>query len=135
MSTPPTDLVWSRSQRRALILLLSVFLIVMCLRYVRNRAYVTDPPPSRGARAAELASRVDPNTADWQTLAAIPTLGEKRAKEIVAYRDHMRARDGTLTVFKEARDLLRVRGIGLSMIENLRPYLEFPPADRPATAP
>jgi len=135
MPTSHSDLGWTPSQRRALILLLTIFLLVLVVRYARDRAFVPDPQPARGVRADELASRVDPNTVDWETLAAIPMLGEKRAKEIVAYRDHLRTRDGTPNVFKEPRDLLRVRGIGLSMIENLRPYLIFPPPDRPATVP
>src|SRR5438270_6725095 len=120
MPTAHADFGWTPSQRRALILLLAIFLLVLVFGYIRNRAYVPVPQPSRGMRADELASRVDPNTADWQTLAAIPMLGEKRAREIVAYRDHLRVRDGADVVFKEPHDLLRIRGIGLSMIENLR---------------
>src|SRR5437763_1058004 len=126
---------WSAPQRRALLALLALFLVVLLARIFMDRTYIPDPQPGVGARANELASRIDPNTADWQTLSALPTLGEKRAKEIIAYRDHIRDRDGTDLVFKEPRDLLRVRGIGLSMVENLRPYLMFPAQDRPATAP
>ena len=54
---------------------------------------ISDPQPSEGPRAAELQSRIDPNAADWKTLAAIPNLGEKRAKAIVAYRDGIRSRN------------------------------------------
>ena len=129
-----SDFGWTAPQRRALVALISVFLIVLFIRLAQNRAYVPDPQPPQGWRAAELASRVDPNTADWQTLAAIPELGEKRAKELVSYRDHIRSRDRTDIVFAEPRDLLRVRGIGQSMVENLRPYLIFPPV-RPASMP
>src|SRR5437588_8309413 len=102
---------WGAPQRRALLALLTLFIVVLLARIFMDRAYIPDPQPMTGSRADELASRIDPNTADWQTLSALPTLGEKRAKEIIAYRDHIRDRDGTDLVFREPRDLLRVRGI------------------------
>src|SRR5579872_4292501 len=102
---PPPELGWTLPQRRALLTVLGVFLIVLCLRFVTDRQYVSDPQPPHGARYNELASRVDPNTADWQTLAAIPTLGEKRARDIVAYRDRVRGTDPNAIVFKSAADL------------------------------
>ena len=123
---PPPQPGWNDSQRRALIALLSIFLVVLCVRYAMNRAYVPDPQPSHGARYDELASRVDPNTADWQTLAAIPTLGEKRAKAIVAFRERSRAANPGRIVFQNANDLMQVKGIGRATMENLRPYLTFP---------
>jgi len=126
---------WTRPQRRALIALLAVFLVVLCIQLAVNRQYVSDPQAGQGARYDELATRIDPNTADWQTLAAIPTLGEKRAKEIVAYRDRMRSGEPNAVVFRDAPDLLRIRGIGRATMENLRPYLVFPPADRATRVP
>ena len=126
---------WTASQRRALIALLLVLLVVLGVRLAVNRQYVSDPQPAQGARYEELATRIDPNTADWQTLAAIPTLGEKRAKEIVAYRDRIRSSEPNAIVFRDAADLLRIRGIGRATIDNLRPHLVFPPADRPARVP
>ena len=77
---------------------------------------------------------IDPNAADCQTLSAIPTLGEKRAKAIVAYREQSRSQHANAVAFREPSDLLRVRGIGQATMENLRPYLIFP-SDRPATSP
>ena len=129
------ELGWARSQRRALLVLLAILTAVLWFRYATNRAYVSDPQPARGERADELATRVDPNLADWQTLAAIPTLGEKRAREIVAYRDRIRSGVGDAIVFHEPADLMRVKGIGRSTVQNLEPYLVFPPAGMTATAP
>jgi len=119
---------WSLSQRRALIVLLVVFLLVLCVRLAMDRQYVPDPQPPRGVRSAEVADRIDPNTADWQALAAIPSLGEKRAREIVAYRDHVHATDPTTIAFRLPADLRHVRGIGPATVENLQPYLVFPTA-------
>jgi DNA uptake protein ComE-like DNA-binding protein len=130
----PREFGWTLSQRRALLLLITVLLVCLTVQFLRNRAYVSDPQPSAGARSAELASRIDPNSADWQTLAAIPTLGEKRARAIVAYRDGIRAAAAGRVVYRTASDLLQVRGIGAATVENLRSYLDFP-ADVPDTQP
>ncbi|HEY2585557.1 MAG TPA: helix-hairpin-helix domain-containing protein [Tepidisphaeraceae bacterium] len=125
---------WSLPQRRALLSLLTVLLLFLSIRFVLDRSHVPDPQPPEGSRAGELASRIDPNTADWQTLSAIPTLGPKRAKDIVAFRERARAADPTAIVFRSPTDLLRIRGIGEATIENLRPYLIFP-SDLPAARP
>ena len=116
---------WTASQRRALLLLLSILLIALAVRFVLNRQYVSDPQPPQGARYHELASRLDPNSADWQSLATIPSLGEKRARQIVAYRDQLAAQNGGAAVFRRPSDLLRIRGIGRATVENLKPYLKF----------
>lgn len=118
---------WTLPQRRALIIFLVVFLSFLCWQAARNRLYVPDPQPRQGARSAELESRIDPNSADWQTLAAIPGLGEKRAKAIVAYRDSVHRPNPARAVFLHPADLLRIRGIGPATVDNLRPYLVFPP--------
>lgn len=99
-----------------------------------DRSHVPDPQAPEGSRAAELASRIDPNAADWQTLSAIPTLGPKRAKDIVAFRERARASDRSKVVFHSSVDLMQVRGIGLATLENVRPYLIFP-SDSETTRP
>jgi hypothetical protein len=134
----PREWGWNLSQRRALLLLLSILLIAFCIRLAMNRQFVPTPQPPQGARAAELATRIDPNTADWQTLAAIPGLGEKRAKEIVAFRDRMLARRPGYPVSTRAKDLILVRGIGPATVANIEPYLVFTPESlptRPASTP
>ena len=124
---------WSLSQRRALIVLLSVLLAGLAIRYACNPVYVSDPQPAQPARSNELASRLDPNTATWQELAAIPSLGEKRAKDMVAFRDRAHQTDPGMIVFRSPADLLRVKGIGKSTALNIQPYLIFPAAERPTT--
>ena len=128
----PGEFGWPLAQRRALVSLLSLLLACLAIRFALNRSCVPGPQPPEGSRAAELASRVDPNSADWQTLSAIPTLGPKRAKEIVAFRDRTRATRLAAVVFRSPTDLLQVRGIGPATMENLRPYLIFP-SDGPTT--
>jgi DNA uptake protein ComE-like DNA-binding protein len=130
----PGEWGWNYSQRRALLLLLSVLLVVLCIRFALNRQFVPTPQAPEGARAGELATRIDPNTADWQTLAAIPGLGEKRSKDIVAFRERMRGGNSGRPIFQRASDLRRIRGIGPATVANIEPYLIFP-ADSAATQP
>src|SRR3954464_16027835 len=122
---------WNSPQRRALLLLISLLLLVLIVQLILNRRYVPQHP-AQGGRAAELASRLDPNTADWQALAAIPNLGEKRARDIVSFRERIRASPPGQVVYKKASDLRVIRGIGPATIERLGAYLIFP-GERPAS--
>ena len=130
----PVERGWTRAQRHALMAFLAAFLVVLVWRFAMNRAYVPDPAPTLGSRAGELATRIDPNSADWQALAAIPTLGEKRAKEIVAYRERVRSNTSNLIPFRRPSDLSHIRGIGPATVENLKPYLIFP-SEEPSSRP
>jgi hypothetical protein len=130
--TPP--LTWSAPQRRVLLVLLSLLCLGLGIRYTCNPVYVSDPPPERAPRYADLADKVDPNTADWQTLAVLPAIGESRAKEIIAYRERKRAEDPNQIVFDAPGDLLYVHGIGPALIEAMKPYLSFP-TTQPETRP
>ena len=132
--TNQSRVAWTAPQRRALLVLLLGLWAFIAMRYACNPVYVSDPQPIVPARYDELADRIDPNTADWQTLAALPTIGEKRAKEIVAYRDEFAARHPGRQAFERVEDLQRVKGIGPAMTSSLRPYLTFPATRRMATA-
>jgi competence protein ComEA len=96
--------------------------------------YVTEPPPPRAARYDDLADRLDPNTATWRELAVLPAIGERRAKDIIAYREEFIARRGGRVAFAKPEDLLQIKGIGPAMVQTLRPYLTFA-ATQPATRP
>ena len=130
------SLTWSYSQRRVLLVLLSILCVALIVRYALNPVYVSDPQPAVPARYGELADKIDPNTADWQTLAALPGIGERRAKDIVDYRERQRARAGDpgRIVFDAPGDLLYIKGIGPAMISGIQDYLIFP-RTAPATAP
>lgn len=128
-------LTWTASQRRALLVLVSGLLVLLVFRHLLNPAYVPDPQPVVPSRFADLADRIDPNTADWQTLAALPSIGEKRAKQIVAYRDDFTARHPGQPAFARPDDLQRIRGIGPAITAAIQPYLIFPTAAAPTTRP
>ena len=126
---------WTRAQRRIVAGLLLVLCPVFGVRYACNRAYVPDPPPARGPRYDEVADRIDPETADVATLSALPMIGDKRAQEIVAFRERQRAvASPGERVFKAPKDLLRIKGFGVATVETLEPYLMFPTTS-PTTQP
>jgi len=124
--------LWTSGQRVALLAIVAVLFVYLCVRYFLNPVYVSNPQPAEPSRAAELVDRIDPNTADVDTLAALPTLGVKRAKLIVDYREARRARNPNAAVFERLEDLLRIKGIGAATIDQMRPYLAFP-ATTPTT--
>ena len=134
-SAPSPHFLWTDSQRRVLLILLTVLFAVLATRYACNTSYVSDPQPARPPRYDELADRIDPNVADWQALAALPGIGERKARDIVEYRDRKRAAAGdpTVVVFDAEGDLLYVRGIGPALVEGMKPHLLFPATNRSAT--
>ena len=117
---------WTASQRGVLLSIVVILCVALSVRLYFNRAYISDPQPFRPARYDELADRLDPNVSDWQSLAVLPQIGEKRAKDIIEYRErYLREHPGQFA-FKRPQDLLYVKGIGIAMVETLRPYLTFP---------
>lgn len=71
--------------------------------------------------------RVNPNTADWQDLAALPGLGSTLSKRIVAYREAKRDRlsDSKAVIFQSPSDLQAVKGIGPKRADALTSLLQF----------
>jgi competence protein ComEA len=125
---------WTPAQRGVLIALVLGLALYAGVRYALNPMHVSNPQPLVPPRASELADRIDPNTADLDSLAALPLIGERRARDIVAYRERFVADHPSEAAFKKPDDLLRIRGIGASMVDQLKPYLLFPPATQPATS-
>jgi hypothetical protein len=126
---------WTLGQRRALLVLLIGLAVYLSIRLALNRAYVPDPPPPHGPRYEEVVDKINPNTADVATLAAMPLIGEKRAQQIVDFREKRRAQYPGRVVFRSEDDLLLIKGFGQASLETLRPYLIFPTSTQPATQP
>jgi hypothetical protein len=118
--------IWSASQRRGLFVLLAIFVACLSIEWARHRLWLTHPLPAEGPGTADLADRIDPNTADWQTLSALPGIGEKRARQIVEYRETRLADRPGHPAFISIEDLGLVGGIGLETQAKLAPYLMFP---------
>src|SRR5437588_6151384 len=117
--------IWTRRQRATLAVIVLILAAAFLVRAFRNPARVADPPPPAGERAHELATRMDPNTADWPAWAALPLIGEKRAREIVAFRETWLAEHPGEVPFEKPEDLMRVKGIGKATVAALEPYLIF----------
>ncbi|MFH0983217.1 MAG: helix-hairpin-helix domain-containing protein [Planctomycetota bacterium] len=84
---------------------------------------------SRSTGNEEVGSRLDPNSAPWWELTALPGIGETRAKAIVEYRTQALAQVGKpdAIVFRRATDLEAVKGIGPKTATRMAPHLRFPP--------
>lgn len=117
--------LWTVSQRRGLIVVLLIATGWIAWRLIANPYRLPDPQPPVGDLADKLADRIDPNTADAVTLAALPQVGPKRAADIIAHREQFVARHPGKRAFEKPEDLLRIRGIGVAMQRQLSPYLIF----------
>lgn len=127
---PPTFL-WTQTQRRVLIGGLLLLLAVLTIQRLLRPHYVNDPQPITFPRHPELADRIDPNTADASDLAALPMIGPRRAADIVKFRNQYLSKHPGGLAFKSPDDLLRIDGVGIAMLESVRPYLLFPSDHRP----
>lgn len=124
--------LWTISQRRALIVLCIALSAFIGVRYLLNRQYVPDPQLPAGELSSDLQDKIDPNTADAATLGVLPLIGEKRAKDIVDYREKFLRDHPNDIAFKKLEDLKNIKGIGPSTVSQMSPYLLFPHA--PVTA-
>ena len=77
---------------------------------------VVDGPSPTTAYRDEVLGRININTATAQELTSIPGIGEITAQRIVEYR----MKYGK---FYSLNDLLHIKGIGESTLEDIRPYI------------
>ena len=105
----------------AVVVLTAGILVLAGWRWAGNRTAISDPQPLHPLHEADLADRIDPNTADAPTLSVLPLIGEKRAQDIIAYREkYVKTHPGRLA-FRRPIDLLGIRGIGATMRALLEP--------------
>ena len=126
--------MWTEKQRVALAAILIGVTVLLGVRYFFNRSQIANPQPTTGARAAELMDRVDPNTAEWHDLAALPQIGPAVARRIVEEREAFAAANPGVVPYRTLDDLSRVKGIGPATLATLEPYLTFSgsvPSTRP----
>jgi competence protein ComEA len=118
-------MLWTPRQRGTLALLITIILAALFIRLRFNSAHIDSPQTDQGQRAAEAISTVDPNTADWPTLAALPSIGPALAKRIVEDRDAFAEQHPGQPAYRQPNDLLQVKGIGPAIIQAVAPHLSF----------
>jgi len=72
---------------------------------------------STGHRSRKISGTLDPNQASLEQLQTLPGIGPALAVRIAEERSQ--------APFREAEDLLRVKGIGPAKLEKLRSHLTF----------
>jgi DNA uptake protein ComE-like DNA-binding protein len=118
--------LWTARQRRVVLAIgLAMAAIVLWTAW-QHPVVMSDPPALDAARPDELANQIDPNTADLATLAALPTLGEKRARAIVAFRENFATAHPDRLAFSSVDDLMMLKGFGIATVMTLKPMLCFP---------
>lgn len=125
--------MWTASQRRVVVVIAVGLLVGLSIRVALRHTYIPDPQPAEGLRAADLADKLDPNTATVAEIAAIPNVGETLAQAVVSYREAHLKDYPDRPAFREPMDLLRVRGIGVARMEGMQGYLVFPTTARATT--
>ena len=78
--------------------------------------------PGAPVERPAIRTTVNPNLAPWWELAALPGIGESKARQIVAYRE---AHGERSPVFRTPADLEPVSGIGPKTIQRIARYLRF----------
>jgi competence protein ComEA len=114
---PSTVTPWPRSAQLTMACLLSVAVILLAVHYGRGLRWGSRPTNlERGTLAVY---HIDLNRADHTELLQIPGIGESLAQRI----EEDRLQRGP---FQSFEDLRRVRGVGPTTLERLRPWLSVP---------
>lgn len=85
-----------------------------------------------GGVRGDIVDTIDPNTAPWTEMTALPGIGPGRARAIVAYRQARPAEnDGPSSrpAFARRADLQLVKGIGPKTIQRIAPHVRLGKSD------
>jgi DNA uptake protein ComE-like DNA-binding protein len=118
--------LWTLGQQKTLLALCLLLLVWLGIEQAMQPALVPDPPTDSAPRANEIQDCLDPNTADAAALSAIPSLGESKARDIVAFRETFIRQHPGQHPFNSADDLMQIKGIGPGVSSDISPYLYFP---------
>lgn len=83
---------------------------------VMEEEAVEDEPESTWPESLLPGETIDVNTADVYDLRRLPGIGEKRAQDIIAYREEHGP-------FQSAEELMNVSGIGPGILESILEYV------------
>ncbi len=119
-------------ERRTFWLLIALAVVLAGIWLTRLGAWGDDRVDVEPGPLPDYANKLDPNTADWVSLARLPRVGERRARDIVAYREQVLLADPDAIAFTQPDDLTAIKGIGEKTADRLAPLLHFPaPTTRP----
>ena len=94
--------------------------LALSLAFARGILERTKDSPVSG-----LGERINPNEAPAASLMRLPQIGAARARAIVAHRERLGSRAGRPPAFRKADDLQQIKGIGPTIMEDVRPWLQF----------
>jgi hypothetical protein len=132
MTLPPTPSPqpepwgWTRTHQIGIATLLAILLMFLVVIYHRNPARLDDPVVVVDGQRVDLEQQLDPNVADWPSLARLPHIGESLARRLVDYRQANAAISADGKAFHSLDDLEKVGGFGPKTRQGLQPYLKFP---------
>jgi len=108
-----------------IIYILIIILSIICLynRY-RNPLLISKQIIEKICISDNIVDKINPNTAEWQSLARLPGIGAEKAKAIVAYRQAHANQEGK-PCFHNMNELNKVKGIGPVICQQIAPYIIF----------
>lgn len=125
---------WNHRNLLAIALLATTLAGIVGWRAYRNRAILLHDLTTVPMAPLQAQDTIDPNTADWPSLARLPGVGPATAQAVCAYRKARAAEHPGETIFSCPADLQAVPGIGPKTAERIAPYLFFP-AQQSTTLP
>ena len=114
-----------KSRFKTIWLILAIMAIYCGISYISSKSYVGIKQEEDKKKINEIEGRINPNTANWASMARLPGIGEKLAQAIVDYRKIYWSENKKSQCFNRCEDLDQVRGIGPVKCEQIRSYLIF----------
>ncbi len=120
---PGKSVLWNRSDRLAITVLLAVWGICLTCHAAKHAAALGWPPKIDSAKVEMVQEKIDPNTASPASLRRLPGIGPIKAEAIVAYRQDHPVKSGC--TFNSEKDLENVSGIGPETVKRISKHLVF----------